>query len=91
MVQAEGKPEPVVDKEKTDVKEAEPAKEQKETAEEGKKDKSKEKGKAQKKSEEATMSKKLKALQCKVILLDGAEFQCELDVRRESSLLFYLL
>ncbi|KAG7273249.1 hypothetical protein CRUP_001345, partial [Coryphaenoides rupestris] len=79
VVQAEGKPEPVVDKEKTDVKEAEPAKEEKETAEEGKKDKSKEERKAQKKSEEATMSKKLKALQCKVILLDGAEFQCELD------------
>lgn len=84
MVQAEGKSQPVVEKEKADIKEAEPAKEEKETVVEGKKDKAKEERKAQKKAEEATVSKKLKALQCKVVLLDGAEFQCELDVRRES-------
>ncbi|KAJ3598688.1 hypothetical protein NHX12_002193, partial [Muraenolepis orangiensis] len=42
-----------------------------------KKDTSKEERKAQK---ETTVNRKLNTLQCKVILLDGAEFECELDV-----------
>uniref|UniRef100_A0A8C4Z1G8 Protein 4.1 n=1 Tax=Gadus morhua TaxID=8049 RepID=A0A8C4Z1G8_GADMO len=34
---------------------------------------------AQKKTEEASISRKLKNMQCKVILLDDVEFECELD------------
>ena len=37
---------------------------------------------AQKKTEEASISRKLKNMQRKVILLDDVEFECELDVRK---------
>lgn len=37
--------------------------------------------KAGKKSEEAKGSKRQKTIQCKVIMLDDSQFECELDVR----------
>lgn len=38
--------------------------------------------KAEKKSEEAKGSKRQKTIQCKVIMLDDSQFECELDVRQ---------
>lgn len=37
--------------------------------------------KTEKKTEEAKGSKRQKTMQCKVTLLDDAQFECELDVR----------
>uniref|UniRef100_A0A672ZXS7 Protein 4.1 n=1 Tax=Sphaeramia orbicularis TaxID=375764 RepID=A0A672ZXS7_9TELE len=70
----------------TQVKEKEaPVKEEKETKaeektkEEGKKEKPAKEKKPEKAAEEAKGSKKQKTMQCKVTLLDDAQFECELD------------
>lgn len=49
---------------------------------EGQKDNPVKDMKAEKKSEEAKGSKRQKTIQCKVIMLDDSQFECELDVRR---------
>lgn len=49
--------------------------------EEGEKEKPVKDKKAEKKSEEAKGSKRQKTIQCKVIMLDDSQFECELDVR----------
>lgn len=40
------------------------------------------KDKKAEKSEEAKGSKRQKTIQCKVIMLDDSQFECELDVRQ---------
>lgn len=49
--------------------------------EEGNKEKPVKDKKAEKKSEEPKGSKRQKTIQCKVIMLDDSQFECELDVR----------
>lgn len=49
--------------------------------EEGQKENPVKDKKAEKKSEEAKGSKRQKTIQCKVVMLDDSQFECELDVR----------
>lgn len=70
------------DGEKTEEEAAEEEKEDKgEEKEEGKEKPVRDK-KAEKKSEETKGSKRQKTIQCKVIMLDDSQFECELDVRQ---------
>ncbi|CAK6960487.1 uncharacterized protein LOC128367095 [Scomber scombrus] len=75
-----------VKKEETEKKEEEPAKQEKEAKEEKevakeevKKEKPAKQKKTEKKAEEAKGSKRQKTMECKVTLLDDAQFECELD------------
>ncbi|KAM6909756.1 protein 4.1-like isoform 4-T4 [Xenentodon cancila] len=74
-----------VKKEDTDKKEEEPAEQQEVTKGEGKrtegakKEKQVKEKKTEKKPEEAKGSKRQKTMECRVTLLDDAQFQCELD------------
>lgn len=62
-------------------KEEELEEKEKEDKEEGQKENPVKEKKAEKKSEEAKGSKRQKTIQCKVIMLDDSQFECELDVR----------
>ncbi|XP_076016727.1 uncharacterized protein LOC143008737 isoform X3 [Genypterus blacodes] len=69
-------------KEDAGEKDKEPAEEEKEAKgeeDEVKKEKAKREKKAEKNAEEAKTSKRQKTMQCKVTLLDDAQFECELD------------
>uniref|UniRef100_A0A673A020 Protein 4.1 n=1 Tax=Sphaeramia orbicularis TaxID=375764 RepID=A0A673A020_9TELE len=61
------------------VKEEKETKAEEKTKEEGKKEKPAKEKKPEKAAEEAKGSKKQKTMQCKVTLLDDAQFECELD------------
>ncbi|XP_029695070.1 protein 4.1-like isoform X11 [Takifugu rubripes] len=80
----EPKEEAEIQPEEGEKKEEEPAEKEKEdqgeekVQEEGKEKAVKDK-KAEKKSEEAKGSKRQKTIQCKVIMLDDSQFECELD------------
>lgn len=61
----------------------EPVKEKEKEKEQAKKEKPA-KEKTEKKTEEVKGSKRQKTMQCKVTLLDDAQFECELDVSESS-------